>query len=87
MRDVDQIITAELSFVPLGSDDYNGEIRKVIDIIKDSQQEFTVGLMSTTIRGAKNTILDLIRQIFEEMNEQCKFTMILKLSNECGCKK
>ena len=85
MQHVDQIMTCELSFVSIGSAEYIEEINQVIDIIKDSGIEYSVSLMSTTLRGERELVFKIIRRIFDEMDEKCKFTMIMKMSNECGC--
>jgi uncharacterized protein YqgV (UPF0045/DUF77 family) len=85
MQHVDQIITCELSFISIGSLEYIEEINQVIDIIKDSGIEYFVSLMSTTLRGKRELVFALTRRIFDEMDEKCKFSIIMKMSNECGC--
>lgn len=82
---MEKIITCEISFIPIATDDYEADVNKALDIIKSFDLEITVGLMSTTCRGKKELIFEMIEKIFDEMYGQSKFTMDVKLSNECGC--
>lgn len=80
-----KIAACEISFIPIKRDNYIKDIDQVLSIIKDCHLEYHIGILSTTIRGNKNKIFDLIEQIYETMDEICSFTMNIKLSNICGC--
>jgi uncharacterized protein YqgV (UPF0045/DUF77 family) len=82
---MEKIASCEISFIPIGSKDYIAHIDKVLDIIKSYDLEYDVGIMSTTIRGDQEKIHKLILDIYNIMDEECKFTMDIKLSNICGC--
>lgn len=82
----DSVISCQISFSPIESADYVSEIKLVIDIIDKSGLENTVGIMSTTIRGAKARIFRLLEKIFDTMENRCSFIMDIKLSNLCGCR-
>ena len=84
---MEKIITCEISFIPIGNSDYENEINRVIDIIRSFGIECHTGLLSTTVRGGKEEIFNMLRQIFDESEKRTKFTMTIKLSNECGCTK
>lgn len=85
MCPMEKIASCEIAFIPIGSEDYISPIDKTLDIIKSYGLEYHVGLMSTTIRGDKDKIFKLISDIYNTMDEECKFTMDIKLSNICGC--
>lgn len=80
-----KIVSCEIAFIPIVSEDYITDVKKVLEIIKSYDVEYDIGILSTTIRGDKNKIHGLLVKIFNEMDEKCKFTMDIKLSNVCGC--
>ena len=82
---MDKIITCEISFIPILSEDYRKDVDQVLEIISSYELECNVGLLSTTIRGRKEIIFEMIRKVFGAMENKTKFTMDIKLSNECGC--
>ncbi len=84
MRNVGKIISCQIVFSPIVSDDYKKDVHQVIDIIKQSGVDFEVGLLSTEIKGDKETIFQLIETIFKTMDTQSGFTMDVKYSNLCG---
>jgi uncharacterized protein YqgV (UPF0045/DUF77 family) len=86
MRCVEKIASCEVSFIPIQTNDYISYIERVLEIIRASGLEHTVGLLSTTVRGEKSKVLSLIRDIYQSMDEVCSFTMEVKISNICGCK-
>ncbi len=79
------VVSCQISFSPIGDADYLPEIKHVLDIIHKSGLENTVGIMSTTVRGAKSEVFKLVEKIFDTMENRCSFIMDIKLSNLCGC--
>ncbi|WP_183108711.1 YkoF family thiamine/hydroxymethylpyrimidine-binding protein [Thermohalobacter berrensis] len=84
---MEKIASCEISFIPIMSKDYISDIKKVLEIIKSYNLEHNIGILSTTIRGNKDDILKLIKNIYNTMDEICSFTMDIKISNICGCEK
>jgi uncharacterized protein YqgV (UPF0045/DUF77 family) len=82
---MEKTITCEISFIPIGTKDYNKDIEQVIEMIASYGMEYHVGLLSTTVRGEKNKVFEMLQQIFDASDKKMKFTMTVKLSNECGC--
>lgn len=82
-----KVASCQISFTPIGSDDYLREIRMVLDIIGDSGLENNIGILSTVVRGEKSKVLKLITDIYETMDDVCDFSMDIKISNLCGCRK
>lgn len=80
-----KIVSCEIAFIPIVSDDYVLQVDKVLNIIKSYDIEYNVGILSTTIRGDIGKINDLIFEVYNNMDKECKFTMDIKLSNICGC--
>lgn len=83
MRIMEKVISAELKFLPIDSKDYLKYIEFVLELIKHSELEYSVGIMSTTIFGSKNKIIELIDTIYESMDEQCGFSFHINISNLC----
>ncbi|WP_432407707.1 YkoF family thiamine/hydroxymethylpyrimidine-binding protein [Wukongibacter sp. M2B1] len=87
MCSMEKIASCEICYIPIISKDYIEDVNKVIEIIKAYKLEYTVGILSTTIRGNKENIFSLIKEIYDKMDEVSSFTMDIKISNICGCSK
>ncbi len=85
MCPVDKIAACEISFLPIESRNYSEDVKQVLSIIERSGLEYSVGVMSTFIRGRGDTIFDLLNEIYVSMDEACSFSMVVKISNLCGC--
>lgn len=84
---MEKIMSCEISFIPIQSENYKNDVDRVIEIISSYKLEYQVGLLSTTVKGNKEIIFEMLQQICEKMYDKVKFTMVLKISNECGCNK
>jgi len=82
---MEKIISCEISFIPIQSENYKNDVDRVIEIISSYKLEYQVGLLSTTVRGNKEIIFEMLQRISDKMYDKVKFTMVLKISNECGC--
>ncbi|MBI9066113.1 MAG: hypothetical protein JEZ09_02395 [Salinivirgaceae bacterium] len=82
---MEKIISAELSFLSIGSEKYLEDIEIVLNIIKATNLEYKIGVISTSVIGEKSEVLKLINKIVDEMVEICGFRFDIKLSNLCGC--
>ncbi len=87
MCSMEKITSCEISYIPIMSKDYINDVDRVIDIIKSYRLEYNIGILSTTIRGNKEKIFSLIKEIYDGMDEVSSFTMDIKISNICGCNK
>ena len=90
MRSVEKvrIISCQVQYVPLGTNDVNVDVEKVLTLIEESGLNYEPGPMTTTISGNPERVFHLIQRIETEMSENNrKFTMTILLSNECGCQK
>ena len=85
MRFMEKIITCEISFIPIQSEDYIKDVDTVLELIRNTGFEISVGAMSTTVIGESYKIFELIQSIFATMDEKFKFSMQVKYSNLCGC--
>lgn len=85
MCSMEKIASCQIAFTPIVSDNYMGDIKKVLEIINDSGLENEVGVLSTFVRGEKNKVLKLVSEIYGTMDNITKFTMDIKISNICGC--
>ncbi len=87
MCPMEKIASCEVSFLPVMSKDYLGDINEVLEIIKGYDLEYNIGILSTTIRGSKENIFKLIKEIYDKMDEITTFTIDIRISNICGCGK
>ncbi|MDR2072834.1 MAG: thiamine-binding protein [Spirochaetaceae bacterium] len=78
-------VSCQLSFVTLGDAAYNKDIDKVITIIEKSGLVYTVGKMSTIVKGDAPKVMDLINTLCAAMADK-KFVITMSISNLCNCK-
>jgi uncharacterized protein YqgV (UPF0045/DUF77 family) len=86
MCSMGKIASCQISFLPVVTDNYIEDINKVLELIKSTKLECEVGTMSTTVRGDKTRILEMITKVYDNMDGKCSFVMDIKISNLCGCK-
>ena len=80
------IVSCQLSFIPIGNEEYLDKIDEVLNLIKETGLEYNIGILSTTVRGDSKIVLDLIADINKSMSiAGCSYTMNIILSNTCGC--
>lgn len=86
MSDVAKRASLELSYYPLGTTNVNGSVEAVLEILRASGLPLEVGIMSTVVRGEIGELLAVIEQIHGEAMERHEdFSLVMKLSNTCGC--
>ena len=83
---VGKIAACEISFLPIESRNYSEDVKQVLSIIEGSGLEYSAGVMSTFIRGRSDSIFRLLNDIYDSLDEACSFSMVVKISNLCGCK-
>ena len=79
----EKLISCQLSFYPLGKEEYISDINQVLEIIHNSNLEYTINDMATIIKGTTSLVFKLLQSISETTT--CNFTMNVVLSNTCGC--
>lgn len=80
------IISCQISYFPIDSNDYLEEIDGVLELIKESDLQYNVDILSTTIKGEDDKVFNLINNIHKEMSHKhCNYTMNIMISNICGC--
>jgi uncharacterized protein YqgV (UPF0045/DUF77 family) len=85
MCPLEKITSCQLSFIPIQSEDYLSDIDMVLKEIVASGLEYSIGEMSTIIKGSKHDILNLISNIYDSMTAKCSFVIDVRISNTCGC--
>lgn len=80
-----KVAACEISFIPMESSDAIDHVKKVINLIKTSELEHKIGAMSTLVRGDRNKIFQLLKEIYINMDGKCGFVITAKISNTCGC--
>jgi uncharacterized protein YqgV (UPF0045/DUF77 family) len=82
-----EVLSCQLSFYPLGREDYLSPINEVLSLIQNSGLQHTIGEASTLIYGPPDRVFALLQRITESMNDVgCRFVMPVSLSNTCGLK-
>jgi len=82
---MEKIASCQISFTPIMSKNYIDDVDKVLEIIKDYDLECKIGILSTTVRGNKDKIFSMIREIYDTMDNTTSFVVDIKISNICGC--
>lgn len=85
MCPVGKIAAGEISFLPLGTSDTSNLVKKVIDSIRESGLEYSMGDMSTFVRGEGDKLFQLLKDIYTDLDGECEFVLLVKMSNTCGC--
>ena len=85
MHDPDRKIACQTSYIPLGTENLEEKVEKILHIIRNSGLEFKVSSFATEITGSKAKVFSLIKDIFEIAETEGQFVLELKLSNICGC--
>lgn len=80
-----KVTACEISFLPMQGRDGIDHVDKAIELIKKSTLEYSVGAMSTFVRGDKDKVFRLLKKIYTDMDEKCGFVITAKISNICGC--
>ncbi len=82
----DRVASCQIAYFPIGTNNYLEEIQQVLDLIQSYSVEYEIGTFSTTVRGARRVIFQLIQDIYDRMDKQNnRFTIHILLSNTCGC--
>ena len=85
MHDPDRKIACQTSYIPLGTENIEEKVEKVLYMLRNSGLEFKVSSFATEIKGSKARMFSLIEDIFEIAETEGQFVLELKLSNICGC--
>ena len=85
MPDPDRKIACQMSYLPLGTENIEEKVEKILYILRNSGLEFKIGSFATEIKGSKARVFSLIKDIFEIAETEGQFVLELKLSNICGC--
>lgn len=59
---------AELTFIPLYTEHPKEKVQELLEVVAQYDVEVEVSYLSTTIKGDTDKVLDLIRDVYEEMS-------------------
>ena len=85
MGSVEKVVSCELAFLPIGEGDYGAAVDEVLSMVKNSGLEYSVGPMSTFLRGGRSDVWRLLSEVDAVMADRCKFVIDIRFSNVCGC--
>ncbi len=75
----EKVIACQLGYYPLGKDNYNKDIEKVIELIENSKLEHQVSSFSTVIKGESKKVFALLNSITDSASKD--FVMNITVSN------
>ncbi len=61
---------AQLTFIPLYTDHPRETVEDILEFVAQEDVEVEIGYLSTTIKGDKETIFSIIREVYETMSLQ-----------------
>jgi|LGVF01.2.fsa_nt_gb uncharacterized protein YqgV (UPF0045/DUF77 family) len=87
MSQMDQVMNCQVSFIPLENNTINTSVNDVIELIKNSNLNYSVGTMSTELKGNRKQILKLIDTLLDYATQNTQFILDVRFSNQCGLAK
>ena len=79
------MITCQLTYLPFSTEQIANEVNEVIDFIDNYEVEYRVGDLSTTVKGEKDEVLRLVRDLYEAFDEAGKvFRLHIELLSSGG---
>ena len=80
------LITCQLSFYPLNTNDTTTIIEEVLDNIRMAGLDTQTNDMATIIKGERHRVMELLNSLQDMINNKgCNYTMVITISNICGC--
>jgi uncharacterized protein YqgV (UPF0045/DUF77 family) len=62
------ITIAQLTFIPLYTDHPRETVEDILEFVAQEDVEVEIGYLSTTIKGDKETIFSIIREVYDTMS-------------------
>jgi len=59
---------AQLTFIPLYTDHPRETVENILEFVAQEDVEVEIGYLSTTIKGDKETIFSIIREVYDTMS-------------------
>ena len=84
MSKMDQIISCQICFIPINEGNINLSVDRILKLVETSGIEYQVGMMSTELKGERESLMFLINQILDDALENTKFILDIRFSNQCG---
>jgi len=78
------MISVEVSFYPLGEENYKEIVNQFLEEINKSGLKFSVNHMSTIIIGETDKIFDFLKEAFKEFSKNKKCILKATFSNACN---
>lgn len=81
------MLSCQLSFLPLATDEIDAEVRQVLTLIEHSRLRVETGALSTAVFGEAEEIFSLLKKIALAADSRgTAFSLQVSISNYCGCK-
>ncbi len=78
------LVGAQITLTPIQSQDPTATVEKALVIIGAYPLTVETNAMSTLVSGELDTILEMVKELYQSMNAEALFTLDIRLSNTCG---
>jgi len=79
------MLTAEVSVYPLKAGNATKVINDSIEVLKDSEVNYSVNSMNTKLTGTRSEVFDSLKTMFAEAeNSGGEISMVVTISNAAG---
>lgn len=82
---VANVMACQVSYLPLATDDVDAETEIILEVIRQSGLEYSVGALATEVRGPRSELLALIDAMVTVAERESRFVLDVRISNTCGC--
>ena len=83
MCENEKILSCEISYLPLDNNT-NEYIDQILDLIKNSGIEHTIGPFRTKLTGSIDPIMNLVKHLYIKADSLSNFVIDIRFSNICG---
>jgi uncharacterized protein YqgV (UPF0045/DUF77 family) len=78
------MITAEVSVYPLKTSDASGVITNSINSLNNEGIEYSVGSISTRLRGSEEQVWNSLKDMFQNAQNSGEISMVITVTNAAG---
>ena len=78
------LVGAQITLTPIQSQDPIATVEKALKIIGAYPLTIETNAMATLVSGELDTILEMVKALYQAMNADALFTLDVRLSNTCG---
>ena len=81
---VNNLISCEVSFYPLGHENINEIVNEFLSLIKQDKIKIETGKMSTYLEGEIELVFNTIKEAYKQISNKYGSVLTIKISNVCA---